>query len=215
MKLSIKKRMGWIHARGGRILRVAQPHVVKSSGRSAFEDGPAPAGEEKWVYTKEGDLAVEIIAVKTGKVLGHSYLSGPAIQLNGYTPFDEDWFGDEAKATFVDVPHPRGAFTQDFIQKIVGVLMDFKYSEEYAVGAFHYKCDEGEDTHDVANGILQMWRYEDETRTTSTHMLGLVTPHKGRKNVVTLHFQPPKDAADFAAAGFQIELVLSAVGGPT
>jgi hypothetical protein len=215
VKLSVRKRMGWVHVRGGRILRVAKEHAVRASGRSTLEGGKAPAGDEQWVYTKEGDLAVEVIAVKTGKVLGHSYLSGPAIQLNGYTPFDDDWFGEEVKSTFVDIPHPRGAFGDEFIKKVVGVLMDVKYSEEYGVGAFHYECDPGEDPRDVGQGIMQMWGYHDDREPTA-HLFGLVTPAKGKKNVVVMHFQPPRDAADFAATGFQTELVLGVVrGAPT
>jgi hypothetical protein len=220
MKLSVRKRFGWIHVRGGRVLRVVKPHAVRTSGRSAYADEEKSSHEpprwkagEKWVYTEEGDVAVEIVAVKTGKVLGHSYLSGPAIQLNGYTPFEEDWF-EEAKGTFVEVPHPDGGkLSTEFIENVIGMFMGVKYSKDAVLGAFVYECTKGEDMRDVAEGLTRMWSYEHDTDESTAHLLGLVKGHP--KGVVIMHFQPTKHASDFAATGFQIELVLGAVGAPT
>jgi hypothetical protein len=215
VKITTRKTLkpGWVRVRGGRILRVAKAHAVKTNTRSSLQPGLHPSEGQDWVYANEGDLAIEIVRRGgTSDVVGYSYLSGPAIQLHRYMPCDVDWFGEEVKATYLDVPHPHGAFGQEFIEQVVGLFMGFKYNEEYGVGAFDYKCDAGEDTQDVANGLITMYGYEHPKWTAPrTHLFGLIRPYRGKKNVVVLHCQPPHDASDFCAAGFQVELVVGAL----
>src|SRR5574341_1954907 len=119
MKLSLSKKLGWTQVRGGRILRVAKAHAVPTVGWSAFSENydedllkrKKPAQrfkDEKWVYANEGDLVVEVLYAKTEALAGHSYLSGPAIQLNRYTPAEDGWFR-EATGQLVEIPVPSAA----------------------------------------------------------------------------------------------------------
>lgn len=226
MKLSLSKRFGWIHCRGGKLVRVAKEHAVPSSGRSrvghvegATDLGGKPIPQEspqkdqKWVTAKENDLAVEVVAVKTGKVLGHSYLSGPAIQLNRYTPAQDDWFRP-VTGRLIEIPDPHTweGGREAFFEHCIGLLMQVRYGED-AVGGFEYQAQDDEDARGAAHSIAQMWSYEPvedkDRQRPEAHLFALI--HGKKPFLITLHFQPPDHASDFAATGFQIKLVLSAL----
>lgn len=95
MKLLVRKRkLGWTTVRAGRVRRVAVAHAVPTSGmdhkQTAEHDG------SQWVYAQPGDLAVEIVTLKTGAVIGDCYVTGPAVRLNRYTPEGAGWFAPGA-----------------------------------------------------------------------------------------------------------------------
>ena len=80
---------------------------------------------------------------------------------------------------------------------------------------FEYVCARKEPEQDVARGLAEIYDYSPienpmppEDR--RTHVLGHIRAHK-RKGGIDLHFQPPREASDFCATSFQIELALSAV----
>src|SRR4029077_357594 len=122
MKLSVVKKPGWMHVTGGRLLEVATPHAVPASGLSAYADDPEtdrfrakdappprPRPKDGLVRCEEGDIAIEILFAKTGRLAGHSYLTGPAINLNRYCAAETPgWFRDEplAGAMIDDVTMP-------------------------------------------------------------------------------------------------------------
>src|SRR5258708_5191443 len=94
MRLSLERKFGWIHVRGGRVLRVATAHAVSTdtfhqeaaqAERLIGSDRGGQARDrfvgQKYVFCAERDLAVEVVNVKTGKVMGWSYLTGAAANL--------------------------------------------------------------------------------------------------------------------------------------
>lgn len=101
MKLSLERKWGYAQIRGGRVLKVVHEHPVSTEGYNPRVDGetnpltgeaPKPAGTEKWRTARVGDLAVEVVMVKTGKVWGLVYLTGPAINIWRTHPWLNDWF---------------------------------------------------------------------------------------------------------------------------
>jgi len=196
--------------RGGRVVRVVKAHRVLTSTRSkaAVEDQPERQKELGWVFAEEGDLALEIVACKKSKIIGYTYFSGPAMQLNQYTPWDEDWFEDAGEVALVEIPHPAGN-PEEFFNGVAGQLMTVKYADETLLSAFRYRCRKRDVPSEVADAFFYLWRYEDKERTASGHLVGVVEDHKGpKKRAVTLDFQPPHHAADQHATGFQIELAI-------
>lgn len=223
MKLSIKKRIGWTQVRGGNVLRVAQTHGVPTDTLSAFVQEEIDAGsrEPRWpdgrppvVFAQPGDLALEILYTN-GRLCGYTYLSGDAVQLNCYDamPF---WFEPASSERF-EIPDVR-AYGNDeeerFVADLLETLMRVKYSKT-DLAVFDYLCPEGQPSRAIAEALMGLYDYapaenppDPDSRV--THLFGLVR-NAGNKGGVELHFQPPRDAADFAATPFQIELVLSAV----
>jgi hypothetical protein len=222
VKLSLKKRWGFIHVRGGRVLRVAKEHAVRCDTRSRnadhFEDFDGirpsargqPQGDAKWVTAQVGDLAIEIIVVKTGKVLGHSYLSGPAIQLNRYTPFDPAWFR-EGKSRLLEIVTPQ---SEKEAEALIDTLVDARLGDDDVVAIVH-RAENDNDAKAAAGALHRYARLQrkDDQRdlaAATAHLVGLIF---GRgKFRITLHFQPERDASDYAAADFQIPLALTAHG---
>jgi hypothetical protein len=190
---------------------VAMAHAVPTSTRSELADERQPKEHKgrKWVYAEKGDLALEIVARKTGKVLGYSYLSGPALQLNHYKPLPA-WYDDAGDVSLIEIPHPEGE-PRAFVEDIIGRLMKAKYSENKLVFAFKHQCRERDDPRHVAEALCDYASYEDKSRKPTAHILGVVIGHKrGPKGAVTLHFQPPRDSAECHATSFQTELAITA-----
>ena len=93
MKLATTKRFGWTHVRGGRVVRVIKSHSVPTSTlnlqgsvelNSRGEAPRAQAFHKPYVLSAVGDLAIELVYVKTVKLLGYAYLSGDAVNLMRY-----------------------------------------------------------------------------------------------------------------------------------
>jgi hypothetical protein len=225
MKLSLKKKLGWTHVRGGRLVRVAKPHPVPTAGWSPYAleykndllGRPKPAARfaegEKWVFTKEGDLAVEILAVDSSASLGFSYISGPAIQLNRYREADSGFF-DAALGKIIAIPDPSMAkFTrEEFAERVVTAIVGAKYGNE-AINAFEYQARDDAEAQLVARKIAEVWySYVSTDRDTAqrAHLLGVI---HGRKSHINVHFQPPDAASEFAATPFQVGLVMSTLRG--
>jgi hypothetical protein len=213
VKLSLAKKFGCIQCRGGEVLRVATEHAV--SGQGLGEQPHARTDLPAWVFAKPGDLAVELVAVKTGKVLGHTYLSGNAIQVNRYTNAQEGWF-EPCKARLVELPtieklKPKSV--KEFQDAMLATVVEMKYAD-YDLQGFEFRCARVEEPEQVANFILECARYkpEGEERAVRAEVLGMVTKGRGkRKKAVVLHFQRPDSAQDNAASAFQASLLVSAL----
>jgi len=225
MKLSLKKKPGWTHVRGGRLVRVAKSHPVPTSGWSPYAleykkdllGRPKPVARfaegEKWVFAKEGDLAVEILAADSRASLGFSYISGPAIQLNRYREVEANFF-EAASGKIVEIPNPSTAqFTREqFAERVVTAIVGAKYGND-AINAFEYQARDDDEAQLVARKIAEVWYSyapADGDTTQRAHLLGVI---HGRKSHINVHFQPPDAAGEFAATPFQVGLVLSTLRG--
>jgi len=210
MKLSLRKRFGWVHVRGGRLLRVIHAHPVETNSQTLNAVERRRPFRGKSVTAEPGDLAIEIVAVKTGKVLGYSYFAGAALQLNSYDVRPDRFEEIRSHVLTIPDPGPEHKTDRDLGEARLRAFINAKYSPD-SVCAFDYTTKFP--VHSVAKTMSQYWSYipEDENAPESqTHLLGIVRAAKG-KEVVILHFQPPMHADDYAATGFQTELVLSAI----
>jgi hypothetical protein len=222
MRLSLRKRIGWTQVRGGRVMRVAATHGVATNTlselvRDEIVNGTRkprwPDGEPMAVFAQPGDLALEILH-KNGAALGYTYLSGDAIQLNCYDAMS-DWFTPATGRRFA-IPEPPkdNGDGEAFVLNLLETMMGVKYSD-VDLAVFEYTCDRKEPPAEVAQALAGIYDCAPvdnpmlpENR--RTHVLGHIHAHR-RKGGVDLHFQPPREASDFCATPFQIELALSAV----
>lgn len=214
MKLTLKKKFGWTHVRGGDLVRVAIEHAVPTRTRTELQTEYArPRTKEGWVYCAKGDLALEIVAVKTGQVLGHSYLSGPAIQLHRYSTPQSDWFEG---ATLEGVTLPVPAEDDDpegFMPRFIGAMMDLKYGPLDVVG-FKGTAKSMDDAKKAMEFFQYAWSgapQVEEPPEATTHFIGVIEVDGG--GAMVIHFQPKKHADDLAASHFQAGLVVSAKPG--
>lgn len=215
MKLSLRKRFGWIHCKGGAIVKVAREHAVTSDTLECRKgrESRKYENEPDWVFTKVGNLAVEIVAVKTGKLLGHCYLTGPAAQMHRYTPAQSDWF-EPASARLGRIPHPseiEAKDQDDLFLKMMDAIMDIRFSSDDLV-AFRLVCKDKKDTDEAGGSIhdmLQLQKIGDE-RVQTANILGLIVGPRGKPSIA-LHHQPDADASEHSASDFGLSLVLSSL----
>lgn len=242
MKLTLERRLGAVQVRGGALLKVAKEHAVSSVGRPVHaHDHPQalPEPDGKWAFAKIGDLAVEVIAVKTGKTLGHSYLSGPAIQCNRYTPAQADWF-EPATGKIVELPnkptakeletacqHLPVSSSKELIQKMMGEYVEsvaLRALETLIAGtyadvdvcAFEVFVEDEDEAADALQFFSTAGDYQPakDSGPATSHLMGLISAGKhGKKGSAMLHFQPPHHASERCVTPFQIGLVLSALRG--
>jgi len=214
MKLSLKKKFGMIHVRGGRLLRVAHDHQVPTTTQTMAEPERYQCTwqGEKWVTARVGDIAVEIIAVKTGTIIGYSYLAGDAIRLNLYrSNAPAHWFcaskGLRADTnSMIDSDSDPHTF-------VAGVL-DCKYGAADVV-VFDVIVDDGqENLRAVGEAFTHAYSYEPEDDTVTmpaepSHLIGRIRGKTGGVCLL-LHFQPPRHKSEHAITGFQNALLLDA-----
>ena len=224
MKMTIKRRLGATQVVGGRILQVTHDHLVSTKGYDGRIDRmemlPPPSDpdlpatqpfkprsfDHGWETALVGDLAIEVIGVKTSRVMAYVYLSGRAISIFRHV-CDQDrnqvagWFSEGKGLRFEEVD-PSISPTA-----LVNGMMGLKYSgadiaacrlrvkdirdAQYAGAAFataySYGCDELEATTDVVFGF-------DLAR---------------GKETCVVHFQALKRAQEYAIQPFIVDLVLS------
>lgn len=117
VKLTLEKsglHKGAVHVRAGKLVKVVLEHEVSLEGLDRAQ--PAAVGAEaeppqfvpgqKVTTAKVDDLAIEIVSVKTQRVIGHSYLNGGAVRVNRYGPAMVDWFADASMAR-LDMSSPH------------------------------------------------------------------------------------------------------------
>ncbi len=210
MKLSLRKRFGWVHVRGGRLLRVLHAHSVETNTQTLNSHERRRPFHGKSVTAEPGDLAVEIVAAKTGSVLGYSYIAGAALQLNSYDVRSDRYEQIEGQMLTEPVPETNPFPHQEWIEARVKMFMEAKYGDIPVCGL---ETVSRGPVRNVAEEMAQFWGYEpnvDDPPKSKTNLFAIVRAAKG-KEVVILHFQPPMHADDHAATGFQTELVLSAI----
>lgn len=210
MKLSIKRRFGFVQVRGGRVVTVTHDHQIPIGTESSIEDKRYARkwSGEKWVTAKIGDLAIEIFAVKTDKLLGYSYLSGNAIRLNLYRNDVEHWF-EAAKVYRVKTePLEQQEMTPE---QFVAGMMRCKYADARVV-VFHMFVKTKDDLMTACEVFKHSYGYapfdvsDEQEYSAPTNLLAHIESRKPEHHAL-MHFQPPKDSQEYAATGFQIELV--------
>jgi len=182
-------------------MRVTKTHQVSIKGLSVEQAREFDADP----FAEPGNLAMEIIEVKKpNRVIGYTYLSGPALQLNSYTA-DDRWFEPGSMSRF-NIPRPTGG-DEAFWVNLTKQLMAIKYSDD-DLAVFRYICTKAEPPMDGARAITKLFdRYETaDSKEPHTHMMGIIESKGG--GGVEMHFQPPADAAKHAATGFQVRLAL-------
>lgn len=222
MKLSVKKRWGFVHVRGGRVLTVIHDHQIPASTYDTTVDdvlsvtdaalalGATPIRKRvfdaKWTTARIGDLAVEIVARKTDNMVGYAYYCGEAINQIRYVSGGERervaaWFG-AAKGLRFSIPLDVSP------EQLVGGVMGLKYSGA-DLAAARIDLSSHEEMEAALNCLLAAYGYQNtDGMTPTTHMLVTSSVRKV-KVMATVHCQPPKHGQQYAAQPFLHELLLS------
>lgn len=225
---------GAVHVRGGRLLRVRQAHAVPTANQNVMDDPRYRAPYKSDMATAQpGDLAMEIVAVDTGELVGLSYLSGGAIQLNVYTRTFGGFIGAER---LLELAQParmrRGADVEDAMMALNGADVDDPDDVATRLSAARAAVwrARGDVDHDVvtcelevgaqfgscATWLAREWA-EGPRSEARSHFMAMVfyrkKPSSIRRNqvkVANMHLQPPQDGGDWAASPFQLSMVLAA-----
>lgn len=232
MKLSVEKKWGYIHVRGGRLVEVVHEHPVASKGQCVVakrmkEEFEPPRSLPPTVMARAGDLAIEIVTQRGGHLLGYSFLTGAAIQINSYDK-RADRFTDAVLRSAPLRPPPDEEATipssppsDDYLAGLAKLMAAMKYDPDVDVYAFHAICSGRENAEGLATFLQQvrqlvpsdMTDEENESGASQrSHFLGLVRGGQSKKApCYFLHFQPKKHASDFAATMFQHALCISSL----
>lgn len=210
MKLSLDKKLGWIQVKGQRLVEVTHEHQVPTRTENVL-DPHEPKRDAKWVTAKLGDYAVEMVAVKTGNVVGYSYLSGDAIRLNLYRDKAPDhWFKD---AVMKRLELECDAFIEHVLRKQDGArllagLLRAKYFAGASLITFRTYGANKAAADDAWRAIGESLMYvpaDDETNDPA-HFVGVIEyPPRGQ---LCCHSQPPRHAGKHPCSGFQIEMLV-------
>jgi len=209
MKLSLARRWGFQRCDAGVLVRVVTEHAVRTSTADVSE----PDREEAWVFAQVGDLAVEIVERKSRALIGHAYLSGPAIRLHRYGPPTGAWY-EPASARFVTLPHPRElevATIDDLLQRMMPPLMDLKFADADVAGfvTVARSKKDGQNALSCLSEMLSM-RAQDETRPQRAELFGHIRSARGR-TLGALHLQARETATEGGATPFAIALAVRAL----
>jgi hypothetical protein len=229
MKLSVQKKWGYVHCRGGRLLQVVHEHPVDTGGHCVVaKQMKEPYEGERHlpptVMARAGDLAIEIVNRKGGNVLGYSYLSGEAIQINGYENRPDRYEPAVlARARLPEIPSLSQSLTEEQAQQFFGefqkACVDMKVDMSVDVFAFELIAENDEAAGVVADMMLRFFALVPNTMTDEeaeglrSHCLGLVQAGSRRGKTYLLHLQPKKHATKHCATTFQAALCWSALGG--
>lgn len=244
MKLSTIPLMGATVVRGTRLLRVLHDHDVDTKG-SGFHDmegvgtveGAAPIAKTSPQAGRDtaravaGDLAVELMTLTSGEILGYSYLTGEAITCNSYelAPHRFESARLERMFDLEALIRDASAITskEDFdrhISKMIGACQKRRHSDlDVAI----FEVVVGDDYARVAEAVMNFWsKYEPNDMTglpspdqMTCHLMGCVwrrkqkTPgvlsfRKKAEKHCLMHLQPPRHASDHAATSFQFRVLL-------
>lgn len=230
MKMSVRPMFGATQVRGGRVLVVSHEHQVSTRGYDARSDAPevhATTDEErmrqiagalpfkarqfdaKWTSAKIGDLAVEIVEAKNGRILGYAYTSGASINVIRYVN-DADrgavaaWFSTGKGLRF----SPTGA---ESAEQFLRCIMAIKYSgADVAVTTVMVPSDEERDF--ATQALLQSFAFSDASREATTDILAKIRRRRGilrKRDYALLHLQAEKRGQEYACQPFVFELLES------
>jgi hypothetical protein len=211
MKLSLTRRPRWTHVQAGRVMIVKRTHAVSAKGLSTAKEETVRTFDRELVFAAPGDLAMEMVLVKDRSLVGHSYLSGDAMQLNGYDA-DPEWF-EEGSSFCVDVPHP-GADQDEFFERLVGAMRTALSEADLA--AFHIRVQRGVKMDEMKHMCAVLQHAGDVAKTRGCAHRSLLVGIVGEKPHIDLAWQPPKQASDWSLTRFQFALVVDGIcGGKT
>lgn len=223
MRMSIKRRLGMVQVAGGRILRVNHDHLVSTKGYDARPDSlermPPPADPEMpglapfkpraldhgWETALVGDLAIEVIGVKAGRVLGYAYLSGRPISIIRHV-CDHDreqvagWFDEGRGVRFEVEPEIKPA-------ALVEGMMALKYGGA-DIAACRLRVANAEEAQYAGAAFATAYSYGREDLEATTDVICGFDLARG-KEACMMHFQTVKRAQDYAVQPFVVDLVLS------
>lgn len=201
-----------VHVRGGQVLRVTHDHQASTKGYDERPDdalGKSRAFDAGWVTASTGDLAVEVVAAKTARVLGYAYLSGPAINVVRYvSDADRDlvtgWF-TPARGIRATSP-PQDMSVSDF-----GAWMrEMKYADADVVAAI-FGCPKGS-TAEMMRALARVYglapALDDRGRPPTADLVARVQGD-GDREFGVVHFQAPGRSQDHACQPFPCDLLLS------
>lgn len=218
MKLTIEKpKLGYTHVRGGRVLSVLHGHQVATTTNKW--DPTHRKQETEYVTCKPGDLAVEIVLVKTGKVIGYAYVSGDALQYMRYgmeTGLRPELF-EPVIAWRVNL-QPTGEIDG---MKMIHAIQRCKYAPDgVRAVVFDLLLEEGDGhaTAQCGRFITEVYRLnplpgspigiELANSPGKSHLFGMIRAGVG-DGATTIHFQPPDETHKHGCAPFQINLMWS------
>lgn len=234
MKISVKPKLGWLHARAGKVVTVAHDHQVSVTSYDPNGDSGRQRRtfDTKWMTARVGDVAFEIVGVKAGKVLGHSYISGDATALNRYGDCPPHWFAPTA-GWRVEFPVDGEASGKTHGQMIAAILRCKYAPDPCRIVVFELVLPTHADdpTGDqlvkrVAEWFMQAYQYEpadsdpgmdpqslppEDALVRHAHVLAHLHSTGKKGCHVGLHFQPPAHASAHAAQLFQTQLLLASV----
>jgi hypothetical protein len=243
VKLSTFPIFGAKHVKGLTLLRVLHPHTVDTAGAELrVEQGvpvegslpnPAvgPQHGKSAVRAVEGDLAIEVGEVKTGKVLGYSYITGAAIQCMGYE-IAPHRFEPARVVRLTDLERQvldaqACESDQDFgahIDKMINLAQRARHGDD-DVAVLELVI--GDDFERVAKFLLEAWSRFEPGKTEAEapawakvpadrrcHLFGRVwrkklkpSPFRKKPQHAQMHLQPARHASDHCATGFQHDLL--------
>lgn len=220
MIISVKRHFGATQVVGGRLLRVAEPHFVSTKGAPAQTKEKLRKYDKPTVVCEAGDLVMEILAKRGRKLLGHTYLTGPALQIVSYAAkegrAEERWFEEGPRAVGVEIPKPPEDRLDDeeawktFIATTHERLLHAKYLADVDIAALELTTKA--DPLQVVQHICDLWCYKhdpepgQEPMTSRAHLL--VQARRG-KTIAYIHSQPPHAIADVSMTYFQFDLIMS------
>jgi hypothetical protein len=229
---------GAVHVRAGGIVRVIASHEVETVTRPAgalevprldgVDDRPVlPLPTGPMVTAQIGDLAIELVSVTTGSLIGHAYVAGPAAQLHNHRAMVA-WFEPARVERLSKVDRAVEEIGCEASQERIAELQDLCIAELQRVR--HGDVDialldieVGDGFKQAARAFEQMWTNYEATPPRpagerTCHLIGAVVRNRKiarsmhRKNLgaAYLHFQPPKHAGWPSATVFAMQLLLGA-----
>lgn len=212
MKMSVSRRLGFVHVRGGHVKTVAQAHEVETNSYNRAPDKSrgrkSPRAFNATTMTAQvGDLALEIIAVGTERLLGFGYLSGDAINLCRYVhDADRDqvssWMTDGSGLRFT-LPDPT-----TYPEQARAMLQTVR-SGGADIAVSQYEVGGPLDIQDVSQAIAQIFKTPHPDEATPTTDVLITVTHKRQQPLVCLHCQIPRRTQEEASQPFFHALLYS------
>lgn len=212
MKLSLDKKLGFVQVKGQRLVEVTHEHLVPTTTANELDphEPRRPKGV-KAVTAKPGDYAVEMVAVKTGKVVGYSYISGEPIRLNGYSDTSAPFFKDAVMKRLeleCDAFLEHVLLKQDGARLLAGLLRA-KYLAGAALITFKTFGNNKESADRAWEAIGECLLYvpaDDDVKDDPAHFVGII--EYPPRSQLCCHSQPPRHAGKHPCSGFQIEMLV-------
>jgi hypothetical protein len=216
-----------MHVMGGRVVEVARAHEMDAGNVSVFADGPetdiyrprgarVPPRPRGRVAAAEGDLAAEILFAGTGRLLGHSYLTGAAINVNRYSDDTTPFRAEPIACAALALPDPAGErdgwWSDALWPAILDAVRRVKAADGAVLWGIEWSAPDGADVTALSAVIAHAWTHiGGDSR---GHVFGLAKrPIKDGAKIsgASFHFQATRHRSAYAATGFQIAMVLGAI----